>query len=150
MPSQANKEYNAENVRSLVTPPIEFPWDEACSPHAQEIEHCTLEWGDRYALFPEKKHRQRAERARYGWLASRCYHHADKKFLQIASDYFLWSFLADDFFIDRVETLSDRTVADLAAIIDVLDYGKPGPTPLYGELAWADICYRFRSSMGDE
>ncbi|KAL1859368.1 hypothetical protein Plec18167_006676 [Paecilomyces lecythidis] len=104
MPSQANKEYKADDVRSLIVPPI---GDEACCPHAQEVENCTLEWGDHYALFPEQKHRQRAERARYDWLASRCYPLAAKEFLQIASDYFLWFFLAADFFIDRVETLSD-------------------------------------------
>lgn len=150
MQFESNSRQVMQGTSSFVIPSIELPWDEACSPYVQEVENCTLEWGDQYALFPGTEHRRRAGRARYGWLASRCYPGADRKFLQTVSDYFLWFFLVDDFFIDRVDTLTQRTVANLTAMIDVLDYGKASPTPIYGELAWVNICERFRSLLGDE
>jgi hypothetical protein len=109
-----------------------------------------MEWGKECGLFPDPDYRARAGRASYGFLAARCYPRADHALLQAAADYFLWFFLADDLFVDRVETASAGTIAHLTAMIDVLDYGRQHAHPVYGELAWIHVCRRLRAYLSAE
>ncbi|WP_394827957.1 terpene synthase family protein [Pendulispora albinea] len=66
------------------------------------------------------------------------------------TDYAIWYFPADDLFVDRVHTVSPRTLPNLTAMIDVLDYHRVGAQPVWGEHAWLDICTRLRRRLSDE
>ena len=94
-----------------------------------------LAFAERFGLVPDDAYRARLQRTRYGWLAGRCYPSADRELLQIIADYFLWFFDVDDLFVDRVQTLTPRTIPNLSAMIDVLDHHRPGAEPVFGELA---------------
>jgi hypothetical protein len=126
----------------IIVPTFDFPWSGSCHPDVSIVEKRMMEWGKAYGLFPDPEYQARAARARYGFLAARCYPRADRALLQTAADYFLWFFLADDLFVDRVETASASTIAHPTAMIDVLDYGRQRAHPVYGESAWLDVCRR--------
>jgi Terpene synthase family 2, C-terminal metal binding len=137
-------------VDQIIVPTFEFPWPGSCHPEVNDTEKCMMEWGKANDLFPDADYQARAARARYGFLAARCYPRADRALLQAAADYFLWFFLADDLFVDRVETASASTIANLTAMIDVLDYNRPHAQPVYGESAWLDVCRRLRACLSTE
>jgi hypothetical protein len=139
-----------EEFGRVAVPVFEFPWPGGCHPEVRSVEERMMQWGADYALFPDKDYRARAARARYGFLAARCYPRASRTLLQVCADYFLWFFLADDLFVDRVETASASTIANLTAMIDVLDYTRQRPNPVYGEAAWADVCHRLRTCLSAE
>ncbi|MGF1425821.1 terpene synthase family protein [Kitasatospora sp. LaBMicrA B282] len=82
-------------------------------------------------------------------MAARCYPDADETFLQICADYFIWFFVVDDLFVDRVDTLTEHTVPNLTAMIDVLDHHRPGAQPVFGA-AWLEVCTRLRSHLSEE
>ncbi|KAM4060768.1 terpene synthase metal-binding domain-containing protein [Hirsutella rhossiliensis] len=109
-----------------------------------------IEWADIYGLLVNKAHNERVKRTRYAWLAARCYPNAHRELLQAIADYFVWFFLADDLFVDRVETVTLDTLLCLTAMIDVLDFDCAGPQPVYGELAWLDVCRRLRGLLSAE
>ncbi|KID63054.1 (+)-corvol ether B synthase/(+)-corvol ether A synthase (2E,6E)-farnesyl diphosphate cyclizing [Metarhizium brunneum] len=137
-------------LSALRLPAFNVPWPGARSPHAEVIEARMIEWADHYDLLVNDEHRSRVIRARYGWLAARCYPNAAKELLQVIADYFVWFFLADDLFVDRVETVSGDTLRNLTAMIDVLDFNSAGLEPVWGELAWLDVCRRLRSLLQAE
>lgn len=129
----------------ILKPVFEAPWPEKCSPDVEEIESRMIDWAEKYGLFPDTPgYLERVKRTRYAWLASRCYPNADKELLQVIANYFVWYFLVDDLFIDRVEVVTGDTIRNLTAAIDVLDFGQASPEPVYGELAWLDICDNLR------
>ncbi|MFI1188818.1 sesquiterpene cyclase [Streptomyces californicus] len=107
-------------------------------------------FAERYGLVPDEAYRARLARAKYGRFAARCYPSADRELLQTLADYALWFFIVDDMFVDRVETVTDRTLPDLTAMIDVLDHHRTGSDPVFGEYAWLDICTRLRSHLSHE
>ncbi|KAH7010119.1 terpene synthase metal-binding domain-containing protein [Ilyonectria destructans] len=82
-------------------------------------------------LWPEA-YRERVVRTRYAWLAARCYPNASLELLQAIADY----------------TVSTTTLPNLTAMIDVLDFDAASPEPIYGELAWLDVCRRLRRLLG--
>ncbi|BAJ27126.1 MULTISPECIES: sesquiterpene cyclase [Kitasatospora] len=131
-------------------PRFDFPWPSACHPHARQAEQGALAFAERHGLVPTAAYRSRLERTRYGWLAARCYPDADDVLLQLCADYFIWFFIVDDLFVDRVDTLSERTIPNLTAMIDVLDHHRPGAEPVFGEHAWLDVCTRLRAYLSDE
>lgn len=135
---------------SLRIPVFKFKWSEACSPHAAAIEQHVLEWMQDYQLTPESELRERTIRARYGWLAARCYPTAPLELLKTIADYIAWLFLIDDLCFDRVQTLSPRTISSMTAFLDVLDLNTLQPQPVFGERALLDICQRFRHQLGTE
>ncbi|CAB3769366.1 sesquiterpene cyclase [Burkholderia sp. MSh2] len=137
-------------LAALRIPVFDVPWAGACSPHAQRIETRMLEWADDHGLLVNDMYRKRVMRTRYGWLAARCYPNADPALLQVIADYFVWYFLTDDLFIDRVETLGPGTLTHLVAIVDVLDYDQTARQPVYGERAWLDVCRRLRARLSAE
>ncbi|MCA7998863.1 terpene synthase family protein [Burkholderia metallica] len=137
-------------LAALRVPVFDVPWAGACSPHVERIESRMLEWADAYGLFLSDAYRERVARTRYGWLAARCYPNADPSLLQALADYFVWFFLVDDLFVDRVEPVGPDTLRNLTAIIDVLDYACTGPEPVYGERAWLDLCQRLRVRLSAE
>lgn len=134
----------------LRIPVFTFKWPGACSPHAHAIEAHVIEWIERHQLTRNGELRARTIRARYGWLAARCYPNAPLQLLQTIADYIAWLFLVDDLFFDRVQTLSPHTVGNISAIIDVLDLNTSRPKPVYGERALLDICQRFRQQLDVE
>ncbi len=134
----------------IIVPAPDFPWPGSCHPDVNIVEKRMMEWGEAHDLFSDSDYRARAARARYGFLAARCYPRADRALLQAAADYFLWFFLADDLFVDRVETASARTIMHLTAMIDVLDYDRQRARPVYGESAWLDVCRRLRAYLSAE
>lgn len=139
-----------DQITSLRIPTFRIPWPEACSPDAEVVETQTIAWAESHGLFANYVYRERVERTRYGFLAARCYPNAQRELLQIISDYFLWFFLADDLFVDRVDTITSDTLRNLTAMIDVLDFDRTGIEPVYGESAWLDVCRRFRSLLSAE
>ncbi|RJO70883.1 sesquiterpene cyclase [Nocardia panacis] len=134
----------------LAVPLFVFPWEGSCHPAAEQAERDTVAWGAQYGLYPDEKYRQRVVRTRYGYLAARCYPRADRALLQVTADYCLWFFLADDLFVDRVDTVTPDTIAQLTAMIDVLDLDRVGERPIYGAAAWLDICRRLRMLLSPE
>ncbi|MGS0892177.1 terpene synthase family protein [Burkholderia stagnalis] len=137
-------------LAALRIPVFDVPWAGACSPHVERIEARMLEWAYAHGLFVSDAYRERVVRTRYGWLAARCYPNADPALLQVIADYFVWYFLADDLFVDRVETVGPDTLGNLTAMIDVLDYDCTGTPPVYGERAWLDVCRRLRARLSAE
>jgi hypothetical protein len=131
-------------------PVFEFPWPGSCHPEADHAEERMMEWGTTHSLIPGGEYRERIARTRYGFLAARCYPRAGRALLQAAADYFLWFFLADDLFVDRVDTITTDTIANLTAMIDVLDYNRMRTPPVYGESAWLDVCRRLRALLSAE
>lgn len=134
----------------LRIPRFTFPWSSAIHPDADDVELGARAFAERYGLAPDEAYRSRLARAKYGRLAARCNPEADREFLQILADYALWYFTVDDMFVDRVETLANRTLPSLTAIIDVLDHHRVGAEPVFGEHAWLDICTRLRRRLSDE
>ncbi|KAK5996236.1 Sesquiterpene synthase [Cladobotryum mycophilum] len=131
-------------------PAFTYPWPEACSPDVEAAEAQMIKWGESHGLFVNDAYRERVSRTRYAWLAARCYPKADPDLLQAIADYFLWFFIIDDLFVDRVETVTQDTLRNLTAMIDVLDYVKVGKKPVYGELAWLNVSLRLRNLLGAE
>ena len=134
----------------LRIPRFHFPWSSACHPDAEDVERHALAFAERFGLVPDEEYRARLARTKYGWLAARCYPQADRELVQIAADYFIWFFIADDMFVDRVHTLSSSTIPNLTAMIDVLDHHRPGDEPVFGEHAWLDVCTRLRRRLSHE
>ncbi|KAJ5971451.1 terpene synthase metal-binding domain-containing protein [Penicillium vulpinum] len=136
---------------SLRIPTFELPWPERISPNVELIETRMLEWAERYELFPNQTaYKERVKRTRYAWLAARCYPNASPELLQTIANYFVWFFLADDLFVDRVEKVSPDTLRNLTAMIDVLDFNCASQKPVYGELAWLDVCKQLRRLLAAE
>lgn len=131
-------------------PRFEFPWPAAVSSEAESVEREVIQWALVHRLIPDDRYRSRIARTKYGWLAARCYPQADRELLQAAADYFLWFFLADDLFVDRVDTITPSTISNLTAMIDVLDFDRLSPQPVYGEVAWLDVCRRLRRYLSAE
>lgn len=138
------------DASSLRIPRFTFPWPGAIHPEANSAELCARAFAERFGLVPDEAYRARLARAQYGRFAARCYPKADRELLQILADYAIWYFPADDLFVDRVQTLSARTLANLTAMTDVLDHHRVGQDPVWGEHAWLDICTRLRSRLTDE
>ncbi|TDD96335.1 terpene synthase family protein [Actinomadura rubrisoli] len=137
-------------LAEIEPPRFEFPWPSACHPQALAVDEQMIAWGRAHDLIPDEVYLERVIRTRYGYLAARCYPHADTELLQIIADYFLWFFLADDLFVDRVQTVTPDTLTNLTAMIDVLDYDRSRPLPVYGESAWLDVCRRLRARLSAE
>jgi len=131
-------------------PTFEVPWPAACSADVAMVEEQMLAWADKFDLFVDDAYRERVARTRYAWLASRCYPNAGSEMLQATADYFLWFFLVDDLFVDRVEIVTPDTLPNLTAMIDVLDFNCAGPQPVYGELGWLDVSRRLRGLLSAE
>jgi hypothetical protein len=134
----------------LAMPEFKFPWDSACAPDGEELEKSMVDWAESHGLFLSDAHRQRVLRTRYACLAARCYPHAERALLQTIADYFVWYFLADDLFVDRVEVISPSTLSQLTAMLNVLDLDALPDEPIYGKTAWLDICRRFRRLLPAE
>jgi hypothetical protein len=134
----------------IKVPAFDFPWPGGCHPDAAGIEARMIKWGARHSLIPTADYHARVARTRYGFLAARCYPRARPALVQAIADYFLWFFLADDLFVDRVETVTAATITNLTAMIDVLDYPRRRASPVYGESAWLDICQRLRACLSRE
>lgn len=136
---------------SLQIPIFKLPWPEKCSPNVHLIEARMLDWAEKHGLFAEgTSYKERVKRTRYGWLAARCYPNAEGELLQVIANYFVWFFLADDLFVDRVERVTPDTLRNLTAMIDVLDFNNASPQPVYGELAWLDVCRQFGRLLSAE
>ena len=131
-------------------PSFEVPWPSACAPDAAQIESRMLGWAQSHGLFLNEEHHRRTVRARFAWLAARCYPHAERSLLQVIANYIACFFLIDDLFVDRVETASPATVPALAAMLDVMDFNRLGEHPVYGESAWLDVCQQFRQLLPAE
>ena len=143
----------ADEVRDLPhlpVPHIEFPWPSACFPEVDIIEHDTIDWADSHELLVSDGLRARVAKARYGWLAARCYPRAKHPLMQAISNFMTWLFLVDDMFVDQSEIASESPVPRLTAMLDVLDCDRISDEPVYGEVAFMDVCRRFRELLPAE
>lgn len=131
-------------------PRFDIPWPSACAAGAEQIESAMLDWAQTHRLFLNEEHRRRTIRARFAWLAARCYPHAERRLLQAIADYIACFFLIDDLFVDRVDRISASTVPQLAAMLDVMDLHCLSEKPVYGETAWLDVCQRLRQLLPAE
>ncbi|GFZ94701.1 hypothetical protein GCM10011408_13320 [Dyella caseinilytica] len=116
----------------------------------EQLERGMISWAETHGLFLGEDHRRRVLRTRYAWLAARCYPRAERHLLQTIANYFVWYFLVDDMFVDRVDITSPRTLPQLTAMLDVLDFNRLGAEPIYGEAAWLDICQHLRQLLPAE
>ncbi|KID95099.1 terpene synthase metal-binding domain-containing protein, partial [Metarhizium majus ARSEF 297] len=137
-------------LSSLRVPLFSVPWPGQCSNKAEVIEARMMKWADEHNLLVTDEYRNRVIRTRYGLLAARCYPNAGEVLLQAIADYLVWFFLADDLFVDRVEVATDETIRNLTAMVDVLDLNVAGSPPVFGELAWLDVCQRLRRLLQAE
>jgi hypothetical protein len=135
---------------TLSIPRFEIDWPSACAPYVEQLERNMIDWAESHGLFLTENHRRRVLRTRYAWLAARCYPRAERQLLQTIANYFVWYFLADDMFVDRVDVMSPRTLPQLTAMLDVLDFNRLGEDPVYGEAAWLDICQNLRQLLPAE
>jgi hypothetical protein len=142
-------DYSAE-LDHILIPSFEFPWPAACHPDVDSVEESMIRWGLAHHLIPDEDYQARVARTRYGFLAAHCYPRADRVLVQAAADYFLWFFLADDLFVDRVDSATPDTIGNLTAMIDVLDFDRQGAPAAYGESAWLDVCRRLREYLSAE
>jgi hypothetical protein len=142
--------FNQRQADALTMPRFEIDWPSACSPDAEEIERDMIEWAESQHLFLSEEHRRRVVRTRYAWLAARCYPRAERQLLQTIAHYFVWYFLADDTYVDRVDVMSASTLPQLTAMVDVLDFHRARGEPVYGEAAWLDICRHLRQLLPAE
>lgn len=131
----------------LHLPTLDYPWASACSPHAPFVEARMHQWLVQYGLIPNEHYRARLARAKFGWLAARCHPYASMERLQTIANFYAWYFLVDDWFVGHTEKVSAYAISNLTAMLDVLDAGRTGDEPVYGETAWADMCRDLRSSM---
>ncbi|MCP3163768.1 terpene synthase family protein [Myxococcus qinghaiensis] len=143
-------ENRSAQLEQLRIPTITFPWAGECAPDVEPLEQEARQWAARHGLIPSEQYLARITRTKYGWLAARCYPHADRELLQIIADYFTWFFITDDLFVDRVETISRETLPNLTAMLDVLDHNRLGASPVFGETAWLEICQRLRHRLSGE
>ncbi len=139
-----------DELDNLRIPTFEFSWPEACSADVESIEQDMNQWARSHHLIVNDRYQARVDRTKYGWLAARCYPNANRQLLQIFADYFIWFFLADDLFVDRVDIIGPETIPNLTAMIDILDFNQLGPEPVYGEAAWLDVCRRLRAQLSAE
>ncbi|RUL70208.1 terpene synthase family protein [Dyella choica] len=146
-PFAAPLEYEAPN--GLRLPNLHYPWASACSPHAPFVEARMQQWLVQHGLIPNEHYRARIAQAKFGWLAARCHPYASLERLQTIAYFYAWYFLVDDWFVGRTEKVSAYTISNLEAVIDVLDIGRIGNEPVYGETAWVDLCRQLRLSMSD-
>jgi hypothetical protein len=137
-------------AQALTLPRFDIDWPSACSPYVEEVERAMIDWAGSHDLFLSEEHRQRVVRTRYAWLAARCYPHAERRLLQTIANYFVWYFLADDTYVDRVDVMSTSTLPQLTAMIDVLDFNRLRENPVYGEAAWLDVCQHLRALLPAE
>jgi hypothetical protein len=140
----------SDDLEGIVVPTFQFPWSGACHPEVESVEASMIDWGLAHRLIPDEDYRSRVARTRYGYLAARCYPRADRVLLQAAADYFLWFFLADDLFVDRVDTVTPDTLGNLTVMIDILDFDRPVTSAVYGQSAWLDVCRRLRGCLSAE
>ncbi|MGL6245381.1 terpene synthase family protein [Pseudomonas sp.] len=138
-----------EALDDLHIPVFKFPWTGNCSPSAVNIEHQTIAWLRKHELTADEHGAAKVARARFGWLAARCYPHAEPTLLQTIADFLAWFFLFDDL-VDRVSPYSPTTITHLTALIDVLDLDQPSPAPTAQEVAWRDICQRLKQRLSGE
>lgn len=141
---------NPPELDRILIPVFDFPWPGSCHSEVEDVERSMIEWGLAHQLIPDDSYHARVVRTRYGFLAARCYPRAERGLLQAIADYFLWFFLADDLFIDRVDVVTPDTIRNLTAMIDVLDLDRQGSPPVYGESAWLDVCQRLRGYLSAE
>lgn len=133
----------------LRLPNLRYPWASACSPHAPFVEARMQQWLLQHGLIPNERYRARIAQAKLGWLAARCHPYASLERLQTIANFYAWYFLVDDWFVGQTEKVSAYTISNLTAVIDVLDIGRVGNEPVYGETAWMDLCRQLRLSMSD-
>ncbi|KAJ6012341.1 terpene synthase metal-binding domain-containing protein [Penicillium canescens] len=150
LPPDMEREHLKSQLAALQIPIFELPWPAACSPDVEQIEAQMIVWADKHGLFVNDAYRERVRRTRYGWLAARCYPNSGHELLQTLACYFVWFFLADDLFVDRVETVTPDTLRNLTAMIDILDFDRASCQPIYGEIAWLDVCRRLRILLSAE
>ncbi|HUB91880.1 MAG TPA: hypothetical protein VMA74_19320 [Dyella sp.] len=131
----------------LQMPTLHYPWASACSPHAPFVEARMHQWLIQHSLIPNEHYRSRLARAKFGWLAARCHPYASKERLQMIANFYAWYFLIDDWCVGNNEKVSAYTIANLTAVIDVLDTSRSGAEPVYGEAAWVDLCRDLKSNM---
>lgn len=131
----------------LQMPSLHYPWASACSPHAPFVEAHMHQWLMQHSLIPNEHYRSRLARAKFGWLAARCHPYASRERLQTIANFYAWYFLVDDWFVGHTEKVSAYTISNLTAVIEVLDAGRTGAEPVYGETAWMDLCRDLKSSM---
>ncbi|KAG8408307.1 hypothetical protein J3459_017912 [Metarhizium acridum] len=144
------KQHLKSQIAALRVPTFNIAWPERRSPKADVVEERMMKWADHHKLLVNGEYRDRVIRTRYGLLAARCYPNAGEESLQAIADYFVWFFLADDLFVDRVEVVTDETIRNLTAMIDVLDRNVAREEPVFGELAWLDVCQRLRDLLQPE
>jgi hypothetical protein len=139
----------AHSQDGLHVPELPYPWASGCSPHAPFVEARLQQWLMQHGLIPNEHDRARIAQAKFGWLAARCHPRAPVERLQTIARFYAWYFLVDDWFVGRTEKVSAYTISNLTAVIDVLDIGRIGNEPVYGETAWVDLCRQLRLSMSD-
>ncbi|ANY07338.1 terpene synthase family protein [Pseudonocardia sp. HH130630-07] len=110
-------------------PLLQLP--ERISPHVEELERSILGWADDFALLDDDRARRKLERTRLGELIARSYPRIEPDRIEAMAGWFVWAFVIDDCFDDRVEDYG----VTAGRVLDVLA-GVPvgSPTRLEAQL----------------
>ncbi|GLB06210.1 terpene cyclase [Aspergillus tubingensis] len=135
---------------TIKVPIVHIPWAGEIAADVPQLETSMLEWADQKGLLVDVAYRERVKRSRYAWLAARCHPEAAPELLSVISKFFVWYFVVDDLFLDRVDIVTPNTLSNLTAMIDVVDFNCARPEPVYGELALLDICRSLRQLLSAE
>ncbi|RAH61168.1 terpene synthase metal-binding domain-containing protein [Aspergillus piperis CBS 112811] len=134
---------------TIKVPIVHIPWA-GDSADVLLLEASMLDWADQKGLLVDVAYRERVKRSRYAWLAARCHPKAAPELLSVISKFFVWLFVVDDLFLDRVDIVTPNTLSNLTAIINVVNFNCARPEPVYGELALLDICQSLRQLLSAE
>lgn len=137
-------------TEALRMPDFQHPWASACSPHAAAIEATMRDWLEHSGLMADEHSRNRANKGKFGWLVARAHPYAAVEHLQILANFYAWYHLVDDYHVDQAQATASQAVAGLTALLDILDLGHAGPRPVYGEVAWMELCRQLKSHMPAE
>src|SRR5437879_12198349 len=90
---------------AVVLPRLDYPFEAAVSPYAEEVDERTFQWGSTDGIFDRSGGgAERYRGTRVGWLAGRTSPRSSPAGLQLLADWQTWLFAFDDSFCDESAT----------------------------------------------
>jgi hypothetical protein len=110
---------------NLPVPAIVCPFEDAISPHADDIDRHVVAWASEFGLPKDETEQARLAQAKVGRLAARTTPRANPDALELLADWQVWLFLFDDRYSDESVTGADLTALSqlVTAFMLVLDNG---------------------------
>jgi 5-epi-alpha-selinene synthase len=86
----------AREHETAILPRLYYPFSPVINSHADAIHESTLNWLDRFEIFPGEVSYNAFYSSQIGRLAARFHPYAPQDALQLVSDWYAWMFLKDD------------------------------------------------------